>query len=94
MKVLYDKVLLSVDEDNEQVLESGIVIKGEDHSKRFKTATVVGVGDGRLLPSGEVVPLLVNAGDRVVVGAYVGTSFEVDGEKFTVVSDVEILAVL
>lgn len=94
MKVLYDKVLLSVDEEGDQILESGLIIKGEDPSKRFKRATVLEVGDGRLLPNGEVIPLLVSEGDRVIIGAYAGTSFEVSGQKLTVVSDTDILLVL
>ena len=56
---------------------------------------VVAVGTGRVLDNGEVRPMAVKVGDKVVFGPYSGSNtIKVDGEDLLVMAENEILAVL
>jgi chaperonin GroES len=55
---------------------------------------VIAVGKGRLLNSGEIRPLDVKVGDRVLFAEYSGTEVKVLGEDVVVVREDEIMGVL
>ena len=59
-----------------------------------KEGTVVAVGPGRVLESGEVKALEVKKGDRVLFGGFAGTEIKVDGKELLILSESEILAVI
>jgi chaperonin GroES len=51
-------------------------------------------GPGKLLDSGERGAMDVEVGDEVFYGRYAGTEIEFDGEKYVVLRESEILAVV
>jgi chaperonin GroES len=56
-------------------------------------ATVVAVGPGRVLDNGTRVRPEIETGQKVLVQAYAGTEVELDGVKYSIVREAEILAV-
>ena len=54
--------------------------------------TVVAVGPGKLLDSGERSALSVEVGDEILFGKYGGTDIEVDGEEVKILRESDILA--
>jgi len=54
--------------------------------------TVVAVGSGRLLESGDRAGLSLEVGDVVIYGKFGGTDIEVNGEDVKILREVEILA--
>lgn len=72
---LSDRVLVQRDEAP-AATPGGIIIPDNGKEKPLR-GTVQAVGPGRLLPSGERVPVAVVVGDVVIFGKYAGT--EVDG---------------
>ena len=54
--------------------------------------TVVAVGPGKLLDSGERGELSVTVGDEVIFGKYGGTEIEVDGKDVKILRESDILA--
>lgn len=54
---------------------------------------VAAVGTGKVLENGKVVPLEVKVGDKVLYGKYAGTEVKVDGEKFLIMQERELLGV-
>ncbi len=53
------------------------------------------MGAGRILDNGDVRPLTVKVGDKVVFGPYSGSNtIKVDGEELLVMSENEILAII
>ena len=54
---------------------------------------VVAVGPGGVI-DGKEVKMVLNVGDRVIVGKYSGTEVKLDGVEYTVVSQSDILAVV
>jgi len=91
LRPLQDKILLRPAKP-EEVSKGGIIIPGNAKEKPT-TGEVLAVGTGRVLPSGEVVPMDVKPGNVVIYGQYAGTEVELDGEKLRVISQDDVLGV-
>ncbi|MBQ9421874.1 MAG: co-chaperone GroES [Lachnospiraceae bacterium] len=76
----------------EETTKSGIVLPGQDKEKPAQ-GEVIAVGPGGVVDGKEVV-MQVKAGDKVVYSRYAGTEVELDGEKFLVVKQGDILAII
>src|SRR3989442_432712 len=92
LKPLRDKVVIERTEAEEKT--AGGIVLPETAKDKPKQGTVVSVGTGRVLDSGETKPLEVRKGDRVLFGAYAGTEVKVDGHEYLIVGEAEILAVI
>lgn len=77
----------------EEVTKSGIVIP-DTAKEKPQEGTVVAVGSGRLLDSGDRATLDVHEGDRVLFAKYGGTEFKLEGEEFLVLKENDILAII
>ena len=55
---------------------------------------VIAAGPGKLDDKGKAMALGVREGDTVYYGKYSGTDVEVDGEKFVILRESDILGVL
>lgn len=88
---LYDRVLIKRTEA-EAVSKSGLIIP-ERAQERALSGTVVAVGQGRLLESGEIQPLLVRAGDTVYFGKFTGDEIQIEGEQHLVVRESDLWGV-
>ncbi|MFZ5604370.1 MAG: co-chaperone GroES, partial [Pseudomonadota bacterium] len=51
-------------------------------------------GPGRLTEHGEVRPLDVKAGDKVIFGQYAGSTVKIDGKELLIMAESEIFGVL
>ena len=91
LKPLFDKVVLKKVEA-EETTKVGIILTGSAKEKP-DVSEVVAVGPGGLI-DGKEVKMVLNVGDKVIVGKYSGTEVKLDGEEYTVVSQSDILAVV
>ena len=92
IRPLHDRVLLKRIEEEETV-RGGIVIP-DTAKEKPQQGEVMGVGNGKLLETGERVPLDVKVGDRVLFGKYSGSEVKVDGEEYLILREDDILGVL
>ena len=92
IRPLNDRVIVKRLEE-ERTSPGGIVIPDTAAEKPIR-GEVIAVGNGKLLDSGEVRPLAVKAGDKVLFGKYSGTDVKLDGEELLVMREDDILAVL
>ena len=94
MKVrpLHDKVLVKVVEAEEKT-KGGIYIP-ETAAEKPQEGKVVAVGTGIILPNGNIKPLDVKKGDKILFGKYGVTPITVEGEEFLIVGEDAILAVV
>ena len=76
----------------EETTKSGIVLPGQEKEKPAQ-AEVVAVGPGGIV-DGQEVKMQVKPGDKVVYAKYSGTEIELDGDKFTIVRQSDILAII
>ena len=91
LKPLGDRVVLEVEEKEQKV--GGFVIAGAGQDAT-KTAKVVAVGEGIRTLNGELVAPSVKAGDTVLVESHVGPEVKDGEEKYLVVNEVNILAIV
>ncbi len=88
---LFDRVVLKQLEA-EETTKSGIVLPGQAKEKPSQ-AEVIAVGPGGVV-DGKEVTMQVKAGDKVIYSKYSGTDVEVDDEKYVVVKQSDILAII
>lgn len=91
LKPLFDKVVLKKVEA-EETTKVGIILTGSAKEKP-DMSEVVAVGPGGVI-DGKEVKMVLNVGDRVIVGKYSGTEVKLDGEEYTVVAQSDILAIV
>ena len=89
---LHDRVLVKRLEAGEE-RRGGIIIP-DSAKEKPQQAEVKAVGNGKLLDTGERVPLEVKAGDRILFGKYSGSEIKVDGDEMLILKEDEILAVV
>ena len=78
--------------ENESTSPGGIVIPDTAAEKPIQ-GEVIAVGQGRLLDNGEVRPLDVNIGDRVLFAKYAGTDVKLDGDELLVMREDDVMAI-
>ena len=91
LRPLHDRTVVRRLEE-ERTTAGGIVIPDSAAEKPVR-GEVVAVGKGKILENGEVRPLDVKVGDKVLFGKYAGTEIKVDGEEFVVMREDDIMAV-
>jgi chaperonin GroES len=92
IRPLHDRILVKR-LDEERTSPGGIVIPDTAAEKPVK-GKVIAVGNGKILESGEIRPLDVKVGDKVLFGKYSGTEVKVDGEELLVMREDDITAVI
>ncbi len=93
IRPLEDRILVRP-EEGEETTVSGIVIPDTAKEKPSE-GTVIAVGPGKRSDnSGELIPVDVNEGDRVLYSKYGGTEVKVEGEELLILSARDVLAVL
>ncbi len=92
LKPLGDRVILRLVEQEEKT-RGGILLPDTAKEKPQK-GEVLAVGSGKILDSGEKIPLDVQVGNKVIFGRYSGTEVKVEGEEYLIVNERDILAVV
>ncbi|HCE41836.1 co-chaperone GroES [Alloalcanivorax profundimaris] len=92
IRPLHDRVLVRREEE-ETKTAGGIVLPGSAAEKPSR-GEVIAAGNGKIQDSGEVRPLDVKVGDKVIFGQYSGNTVKVEGEELLIMSEAEILAVI
>jgi len=92
IRPLHDRVVIRRVEE-ETKTAGGILLPGSAAEKPSQ-GEVVAVGNGIIKDNGDVRPLDVKAGDRVLFGQYAGSTVKVDGEELLIMKESEIFAVL
>ena len=86
---LHDRVLVRRLEEKESV-KGGIIIP-DTAKEKPQEGEVIAVGNGRR-EKGELIPLDVKPGDRILFGKYSGNDIKIDDEEYLILKEDEILA--
>jgi chaperonin GroES len=92
IRPLHDRVIVKRVEE-ETTSAGGIVLPGSAAEKPSQ-GEVLAVGTGKQLDNGEVRPLQVKVGDKVLFGKYSGNEVKVDGEELIVMREDDIMGIL
>lgn len=96
LQPLGDRVIVApVEEKDEKVLESGIIIPDAGKKEKPSKGKVVAVGPGKYNEDGDGrIPMEVKVGDRVLFRKPWDEPVEIDGEKYYVLSESDITVIL
>ena len=89
---LHDRVLVRRVEAEEKT--AGGIIIPDTAKEKPQEGEVIAVGSGARNESGEITPLEVKAGDRILFGKWSGTEVRVDGEDLLIMKESDILGIV
>jgi len=92
IKPLGDRVLIQPSKE-EEVRKSGIIIPDTAKEKPVE-GSVVAVGPGRVKDDGNIQPMSVKVGDKVIYGKYAGTEIKYDDVEYLLLREDDILGVI
>ena len=91
-KPLHDRVLVRRIESDEKT-KGGLIIPDSAKEKPAE-GEIVSVGEGARKDSGELIPMAVKAGDRVLFGKWSGTEVKIEGEDLLIMKESDILGIM
>ena len=89
---LHDRVLVRRVESEEKT-KGGLIIPDTAKEKPAE-GEVISVGEGARKDSGELIPMSVKAGDRILFGKWSGTEVTVDGQELLIMKESDILGLI
>lgn len=92
IRPLHDRVVVRRLE--EETTSSGGIVLPDSATEKPSQGEILAAGNGKILENGDVRPLDVKVGDRVIFGQYGGSTVKIDGEELLVLSESEIFGVL
>ncbi len=92
LKPLADRVIVK-QSDAEEKTASGILLPDSAKEKPTK-GKVISVGPGKLDDNGKRMEIGLKANDTVYYGKYSGTEIEVEGTKYVILRESDVLGVL
>ncbi len=92
IRPLYDRIVVKRIEQKEQ-MHGGLYIP-DSAKEKPQEGEVVAVGKGKRMEDGKVIPLDVQAGDRILFGKYSGSDIKLDSEEYLIMREDEVLGIL
>lgn len=92
IRPLYDRIVVKRIEEKEQI-QGGIIIP-DTAKEKPQEGEVVAVGRGKRLENGNLVPLDVKVGDRILFGKYSGNEIKLDGVEYLIMREDEVLGII
>jgi chaperonin GroES len=89
---LHDRVLVRR-VDAEGKTAGGIIIP-DTVKEKPQEGEVIAVGTGARSDDGKVMPLDVNAGDKILFGKWSGSEVKIDGEDLIIMKESDILGIV
>jgi chaperonin GroES len=93
IKPLADRVLVKPAEEQEKT-KGGIFIPDTAAKERPQEGEIIAVGKGKVNDNGETIALVVKTGDKVLFRKYAGTEIEIDDQKYLIMGESDILAII
>ena len=92
LRPLNDRVIIKRVE--EEAVSAGGIVLPDSAKEKPSRGEIIAVGNGAVNDKGDVRPMAVKVGDKVLFGKYAGTEVEVEGGELLVMSESDIIAVV
>jgi chaperonin GroES len=92
IRPLHDRILVKRIE--EEAKSKGGIIIPDTAKEKPQEGKVIAVGNGKVNDDGELRPLDVRNGDRILFGKYSGSEIQLEGEEHLIIREDDVLAVL
>ena len=92
IRPLHDRILVKRIE--EEAKSKGGIIIPDTAKEKPQEGKVIAVGNGKVNDDGNLRPLDVHKGDRILFGKYSGSEIQLEGEEHLIIREDDVLAVL
>lgn len=92
LKPLHDRIVVEAAAKEEKT--AGGIILPDTAQEKPQRGTVLAVGPGKRLDSGQLAPVDVKKGETVLYGKYSGTEVTVEGTDYIILRAEDVLAVV
>ncbi|HON93279.1 MAG TPA: co-chaperone GroES [Sedimentisphaerales bacterium] len=92
LRPLDDRIVIKPSQAQDKT--AGGIFLPDTAKEKPMVGKVVWVGPGKVQDNGKRTPVSVKKGDEVVYGKYIGNEVEIEGEKFVIVRESDLLGVL
>ena len=89
---LHDRVAIKPIDQEEKTV--GCIIIPDTAKEKPMQGEVIAVGKGNKDKNGNIIPLEVKAGDKVLYGKWGGTEVKIDGQEFIIMKESDILGII
>ncbi len=89
---LHDRVVVERVESEEKT--AGGLIIPDSAKEKPSEGIVIAVGEGARKDSGELIPMSVKAGDKILFGKWSGTEIKLDGKELLIMKESDILGIV
>jgi chaperonin GroES len=89
---LHDRVLVRRIEGEEKT-KGGLIVPDTAKEKPSE-GEIIAVGEGARTESGELIPVAVKAGDRVLFGKWSGSEVRIEGEDLLIMKESDVLGII
>jgi chaperonin GroES len=93
IRPLADRVVVKPAE-REEMTKGGIFLPDTASKERPMEGEVMAVGEGRRTDAGQLVPMSVKVGDRILFAKYSGTEYKADNVDYLVLAEKDILGII
>jgi chaperonin GroES len=92
LRPLDDRVVIKQSEAEEKT--TGGIILPDTAKEKPQIGKVIAVGPGKLLDDGKRNKMSVKKNDEVIYAKYIGSEVEIDGDKFVVLHESDVLGII
>ena len=92
LRPLDDRIVIKQSEAEEKT--TGGIILPDTAKEKPQIGKVAAVGPGKLLDDGKRGKMSVKKNDEVIYAKYIGSEVEIDGEKFVVLHESDVLGII
>ena len=92
IRPLHDRVIVKREEEERK--SPGDIVIPDTATEKPIFGKVVAVGKGKILENGDIRPLDLKVGDKILFGKYSGTEVKMDGDELVVMREEDVMAVV
>jgi chaperonin GroES len=92
LRPLDDRIVIKQSEAEEKT--AGGIILPDTAKEKPQIGTVVAVGLGKVLDNGTRAAMSVKDKDEVIYAKYIGSDVEIDGEKYVILRESDVLGIV
>ena len=92
LKPLDDRIVIKQSEAEEKT--AGGIILPDTAKEKPQIGTVVAIGPGKVLDDGTRAKMSVKNKDEVLYAKYIGSDVEIDGEKYVILKESDVLGIV
>ena len=92
LKPLDDRIVIKQSEAEEKT--AGGIILPDTAKEKPQIGKIVATGPGKLLDNGKRAQMSVKKKDKVIYAKYLGNEIEIDGEKYVILRESDILGIV